>query len=114
MSSGPAFLREPAALRFGFTAVRRSDALAVPSSISIHDPELIANSHGDFRARISVSGFREQQVAAFGACAFQAASLAFDMAKIVLSSHEDEWEFHFGEGGPISFRSLAEGRPAGV
>ncbi|MFY8140324.1 MAG: hypothetical protein ACOVMO_06355 [Caulobacter sp.] len=93
--------------------MRLSDALAVPSSISIHDPELIANSHGDFRARISVSGFREQQVAAFGACAFQAASLAFDMAKIVLSSHEDEWEFHFGEGGPISFLSLAEGRPAG-
>lgn len=114
MSSGPAFLREPAALRFGFTAVRRSDALAVPSSISIHDPELIANSYGDFRAEIRVSGFREQQVAAFGAHAFQAVSLAFDMAEIVLSSHEDEWEFHFSEGGPISFRSPAEGRPAGV
>ena len=107
-------MRGPAALRFGFTAVRRSDALAVPSSISIHDPELIANSYGDFRAEIRVSGFREQQVAAFGAHAFQAVSLAFDMAEIVLSSHEDEWEFHFGEGGPISFRSPAVGRPAGV
>lgn len=84
----------------------------VRSSISIHDPQLIANSHGDFRARVRVAGFREQQVAAFGASAFQATELAFNIARIVLSSHEDEWEFHFGEGGPISFRSLAEGRPA--
>ncbi len=113
MHSGPSFLREPGAVRFGFTAVRRSDALAVPSSVAIHDPEPIADSYGDFRAGIRVSGFLEQQVAAFGASAFQAAGLALDMAKIVLASHEDEWAFHFGEGGPISFSSLPEGPPAG-
>lgn len=101
-------MRESGALRFDFTAVRRSDGHAVQSSISIHDPTLIADSHGDFRAEIRVSGFLEQQATAFGACAFQATDLAFDIAKIVLSSHEDEWAFHFGDGGPISFRSLTE------
>lgn len=101
-------MRESGALRFEFTAVRRSDGHAVQSSISIHDPELIADSYGDFRADIRVVGFLDQQAAAVGACAFQATDLAFDIAKIMLSSQEDEWAFHFGDGGPISFRSLAD------
>ena len=109
MQSGSSFLRKSGALQFKFTAVRRSDAHSVSSSVAIYDPKLIENSYGDFRADIRFSGFLEQQLTAFGAYAFQATDLAFDLAKIVLASHEDEWAFHFGGGGPVSFGGPVKG-----
>jgi len=101
-------VRSADALTFNLVAVRRSDGARVPSSVTVHDPTIVEGSYGDYRSAILLSGFVDRELKAQGAYALQAMGQAFEVLNIVLSSYEDQWEFHFSDDGPVSFRALLE------
>jgi len=104
MQTGPSVLIDRKdSPTFFFQAVKKFDGVKVASSIEIGMPVPVEGFPDDFVSSIRIAGFTTVHARAMGAFSFQAFDLAMQMAKSILTSYDDEWDFYFSEAGPISF-----------
>ena len=90
--------------RFVFQAVNRRNGARVASAIEIGLPILVEGFSDDFVSSVRITGFVTKDLRAMGAFSFQAFDLAIQMAKAILASYDDEWEFYFSDAGAVTLR----------
>ena len=86
-------------MRFQFQA-RRADGPDISSRIGISEPVASGDA---FFCVLKITGFDELEVRVHGAFPFQAADLAFSLARTIMASHEGRWSFVFDGEAPVTF-----------
>lgn len=89
-------------LRFEFTAKGRRHAAGGTLVIEIEPPRKV-DGFPDFECQIRFSGVVDKRSRGVGAFPLQALDLAIQVAKAVVDSYSNEWDFYVSDEGPVTF-----------
>jgi hypothetical protein len=71
--------------------------------VEISAPRPVEGHPGNYECQIRISGVVDKEMRGVGAFPFQAIDLSLQITKVVLLSHQCEWELSFGRQGLVTF-----------